>query len=122
MEWERSSDENSFLLRGIELRDAELQLARNTSKDPHPTDLQREYVLKSRQATDRQRRIVASIAIAGIITLATLAIFGFVQASIARNAQATAEANADAAQTAQADAENKENARATAQAQSENGR
>jgi aryl-alcohol dehydrogenase-like predicted oxidoreductase len=32
---------------------AEFQLTTNASKDPHPTDLQREYVLKSRQAADR---------------------------------------------------------------------
>src|SRR5829696_1975339 len=54
LEWERGDQENSFLLRGKELTDAELQLATNTSKEPYPTDLQREYVLNSRQGTDRQ--------------------------------------------------------------------
>src|SRR5215510_4548701 len=57
LEWERSGHENSFLLRGKELQDAEFQLATNTSKEPYPTDLQREYILRSRQSTDRQRRI-----------------------------------------------------------------
>lgn len=54
LEWERSGHENSFLLRGKELQNAELRLATNSSREPRPTDLQREYVLKSRQATDRQ--------------------------------------------------------------------
>ncbi|MCI0552014.1 MAG: toll/interleukin-1 receptor domain-containing protein [Anaerolineae bacterium] len=73
LEWERSNKENSFLLRGKELQDAEFQLDSNTSKEPHPTDLQREYVLKSRHATDRQRRRVMSISVVGTIIIAGLA-------------------------------------------------
>jgi hypothetical protein len=119
LEWERNNHENGFLLHGKELQDAEIQLVANSSKQPHPTDLQREYVLKSRQITDKQRRTTTSVAVAGLIIVAALAMYGLVQAGIARNAQATAEANAAEAQTAQAIAENKENARATAQAQSE---
>ncbi|HLO33844.1 MAG TPA: TIR domain-containing protein [Anaerolineales bacterium] len=119
LEWDRSSRENSFLLRGKELSDAELQLATNTSKEPHPTDLQREYVLRSRQAGDRQRRSITAIAIVGLIALAALAIFAFVQAGLARTAEATAVANASVARTAEANAVNNENARATAQAQAE---
>src|SRR5919109_4626595 len=41
LEWERNHKENSFLLRGKDLQDAELQLAKNSSKKPHPTGLQR---------------------------------------------------------------------------------
>lgn len=59
VEWDKRRD-NSLLLRGKDLQDAELQLATNTSKDPTPTDLQRAYVLESRQAADRQRRMVTS--------------------------------------------------------------
>jgi len=44
LEWERNHKENSFLLRGKDLGDAELQLATNSSKEPVPTDLQHEYV------------------------------------------------------------------------------
>lgn len=105
LEWERSNHENSFLLRGKELQDAELQLATNTSKEPHPTDLQREYVFKSRQASDKQRRITFGIAIAGVIALAALAVYGFIQAGrattnakIAQNQAETAQANAEEAQ------------------------
>ena len=108
LEWERSNHENSFLLRGKELQEAEFQLATNTSKEPYPTDLQREYVLKSRQAADKQRRTTTGIAIAIMIALAGLVIFGFVQASratrqagIALTAQALAEERAKIARAGQ---------------------
>jgi hypothetical protein len=61
LEWKRNNHENSFLLRGKDLQTAEFQLATNSSIEPHPTDLQRDYVFKSHQATDRQRRITTSI-------------------------------------------------------------
>jgi WD40 repeat protein len=83
LEWERNNREGSFLLRGKELREAELQLARNSSKEPHPTDLQREYLILSRQAVDRQRRIITIIAITGAVIMAALAVFGFLQANLA---------------------------------------
>ena len=44
LEWERNNHENSFLLHGKELEDAEVQLARNASREPNATDLQREYI------------------------------------------------------------------------------
>ena len=56
LDWERSNKENGYLLRGQDLEEAEQQISINANKDPRPTDLQHEYVLKSRQATDRQRR------------------------------------------------------------------
>ncbi|MFN8413905.1 MAG: TIR domain-containing protein [Anaerolineales bacterium] len=105
LEWERSQKESSFLLRGKDLQDAESQLAVNTSKEPHPTDLQREYVLKSRQAADRQRRITTGISVAGIIALAALAVFGFVQAGRATISANEAIKQASAARTAEANAE-----------------
>jgi len=92
LEWERNSHERSLLYRGKELENAEIQLATNSSKNPVPTDLQHNFVLISRQVTDRQRRITFSIAIAGVIALAVLAIFGFVQANNATNQAATAQA------------------------------
>ena len=90
LEWERNNKENSFLLRGKDLGDAELQLATNSSKEPVPTDLQREYVFESRKAADRQRRIVTSISITGVIAMAALAVFGFYQANLANNRANTA--------------------------------
>jgi WD40 repeat protein len=83
LEWDRSKREASFLLRDKELSDAELQLASNSSKEPYPTDLQREYVLVSRQAADRERRNRTRITTVISIVLAVLAVFGFVQARLA---------------------------------------
>ncbi len=61
LEWERSNFEPGFLLRGRDLDDAEKQLSINAAKNPFPTELQRSYALKSRQATDRQRRITTIV-------------------------------------------------------------
>ena len=108
LEWKRNNHENGFLLHGKELQDAENQLVANSSKQPYATDLQREYVLKSRQATDRQRRTTTSVAIVGLIIVAALAVFGFVQAGLATERE-------NIAQTAQANAEIEADQRATAQ-------
>ncbi len=109
LEWERSHYENSFFLRGKELQDAERELATNSSKEPRPTDVQREYVLKSRQASDKQRRNVTIIAIAGVIALAALAVFGFVQAGLATANASEANKQALTAQAASTLAINNQN-------------
>jgi len=120
LDWERDHKDKSSLLRGKDLQDVEFQLATNSSKEPHPTDLQREYVFSSRKAADQQRNITVGIAITGIIILAALAVWGWGQAGLAtlnaneseRNAstaqaaKVTAEANLVVANTAQANAEN----------------
>jgi formylglycine-generating enzyme required for sulfatase activity len=69
LEWERAAKENGFLLRGKDLEEAEQQISINATKNPNPTDLQREYVLKSRQATDRQKRVVTGSLIAAITVM-----------------------------------------------------
>jgi WD40 repeat protein len=119
LEWETNKRKNEFLLRGEELRDAELQLATNSEKAPRPTELQREYVLLSRQASDRQRRLARGISVAVIISLGMLAAIAFVQAGIARTAEATAVVNASIAETERANAILEANGRATAQVNAE---
>ena len=52
LEWQRNQSEESFLLRGKDLQDAEAQLLVNREKDPHPTELQDAFVLKSREVED----------------------------------------------------------------------
>ncbi len=84
LEWQRRNKDNSFLLRGQDLQDAESQLAINTSKDPHPTDLHREYILKSRQAADRQRRWTTIISVIAAVIMFALAIYGLNAAKTAR--------------------------------------
>ena len=99
LDWERNNKESGFLLRGADLLDAEQDLATNTSKDPHPTDLQREYVFESRKATDRQRRTTTTIAIGGVVTLAILATVAVVMAFQATQQAEIARAGELAAQT-----------------------
>jgi WD40 repeat protein/LysM repeat protein len=84
LDWERNNKESGFLLRGLDLLDAEQDLAMNTSKEPHPTDLQREYVFSSRKAADKQKRITTGIAIGTVFALAALAAYGFYQAGVAK--------------------------------------
>ncbi len=120
LDWERGDRDKGSLLRGKDLQEAEFQLAANSSKEPHPTDLQREYIFESRKSADRQRTITLSISIAGVIALAALAVWGWGQAGLAtynanesRKNEATAQAastqafsNLQAANTAQVEAEN----------------
>jgi hypothetical protein len=47
-EWERALRDSSFLLRGSELQAAEVWLAGQAGKEPPPTALQTEYVLRAR--------------------------------------------------------------------------
>jgi WD40 repeat protein len=83
LEWEQENKDKSFLLRGKDLHDAETQLAINTSKDPHPTDLHREYILNSRQAADRQRRWFTVMAVVIAIVMFVLGVYGLYQANAA---------------------------------------
>src|SRR6478735_1410792 len=69
LEWTSERRDNSFLLRGSELKAAETWLAATPEHaDPAPTPLQREYVLASRNAAARRQRMlmIASIAVAAV--------------------------------------------------------
>jgi hypothetical protein len=90
LEWERSNRENGFLLRGVDLEEAERQISINANKDPHPTDLQREYVLLSRQGATRQRRITTGILIALVAVM--LGIIGLLVRPYVEEAIAQAQA------------------------------
>jgi len=76
LEWEREHHNRSFLLRGAELTAAESWLARSSPlADPAPTDLQRQYLLTSRQVnTRRQRRIIAASLIITALSIGLLAL------------------------------------------------
>ena len=98
LEWQRADHENSLLLRGRDLQTAEAELSINSSKEPSPTDLQRDYLLKSRQASDRQRRLLLSVSIGAAVVMAGLAVFGFLQAKLATDRANVARAGELAAQ------------------------
>jgi len=87
LEWERGNRDGGFLLRGRDLEDAESQILINAAKNPHPTEIQRDYVLKSRQGSTKQRRITTGILIgliAGMLGVITLLVRPYVEDAIAR--------------------------------------
>lgn len=81
LEWDEAGKDQSFLLRGKDLSVAETQLAINTSKNPYPTDLHREYILASRQAADRQRRWTTGLVVVAAIVMFALAVYGLAEAA-----------------------------------------
>ncbi|MBI5295602.1 MAG: TIR domain-containing protein [Chloroflexi bacterium] len=112
LEWERNHQENSFLLRGRDLRDAEAQLSANVSKDPKPTALQTQYALKSRQSEiRRQRNLLSGVGIALVMSVG-LGILAFINGQ-----NATRNANNFATQVVIA--RDEANFRATEQARAE---
>ena len=52
LEWDRNQREESFLLRGKDLQDAEAQLIVHKEKDPHPTELQNAFAQKSLESEE----------------------------------------------------------------------
>jgi WD40 repeat protein len=75
-EWERKLNDDSFLLRGKDLEEAEQWLSRGSEQEPKPIPLQRDYIASGRRAaTKRQRNqlIAVSIALAITVVLAVIA-------------------------------------------------
>ena len=105
-EWESRSKNNSFLLQGTNLEEAEKWMADASGKENRSVlPLQAEYIRASRKGAERRQRVVligVSLALVVSIALSIVAIF-------ARNAAQVAQLDAEAAQavaeTAQADAE-----------------
>lgn len=79
VEWEAKGKNNSFVLRGDDLRAAEQWLTQaGADKERQPTALQTEYIIASRKAeTRRQRTIRTWVSIAAVISLglAVIALF-----------------------------------------------
>ncbi len=109
LEWEKHSREGGYLLRGHDLQDAEAQHAMNSSKQPEPTDLQREYVFASRKAVERQRRILTIASIVVAIALLGLGIFASIKAVEATRQAVIAQKNAEEALAQKAEAEKQRN-------------
>jgi WD40 repeat protein len=80
IEWESKGKNNSFVLRGEDLRAAEQWLAQvGTNKEPRPTALQTEYILASRKAATRRQRIVSGAASFAVIVSITLTVIALTQ-------------------------------------------
>ena len=80
-DWEGGGRDGSLLLRGSDLRTAEMWLGTQAAKEPPPTALQSEFIVASRSsATRRQRSAFGAVTFALAVT-AGLAVFAFVQRS-----------------------------------------
>ena len=100
LKWEQKKD-NSRLLRGKELREAEQQFFEVSSQeDPQPTKLQREYILASqRNEVHARRQITVGLGF-GLAIMIALSIFAWAQRDNAiseSNAKATALVNEESA-------------------------
>jgi WD40 repeat protein len=100
IEWDGEGRDRSFLLRGAELKAAEEWLAGSPEDaDPAPTQLQREYLLASREASARRQRTLvgASLVVAAIAV--GLLIFALISRSQAVSAKTVAKSRALAYQS-----------------------
>ncbi|HEY3342197.1 MAG TPA: TIR domain-containing protein, partial [Anaerolineae bacterium] len=121
-EWETNHRNDSRLLRGGDIIEAERQVTRNTGKEPHPSQQQREYILISRQAEIRRQRLsFTGVAIALVVTI-ILALIAWQQRSEAvvqsdqrATAEASARTEANQRATAEINAVNESHIRATAE-------
>jgi WD40 repeat protein len=85
LKWEQKKDA-SRLLRGKELREAEQKLAElGNQEDPQATKLQREYILASRRNKERQRRQITIGLSLGLVMMAALSIFAWIQRNEAQH-------------------------------------
>jgi len=110
VEWEKKNKNNSFLLNGVELEDAERWMAEASGKaNRQVLPLQADYVHASRKAADHRQRIV----LAGVSFALVLSIVLSVFAWIARN---DAKASQRVALTSEAIAIQRQYEAATAQA------
>lgn len=97
-DWENDEHENSKLLGGADVTEAEQWLATASNKDPAPAQLHHEFVLESRQRQRTiQRRILTgvSIALAISVVLTILSVFLYREAEISRAAALIAKAEAE---------------------------
>jgi WD40 repeat protein len=100
LEWDSEGRDRSFLLRGAELTAAEGWLAsRPEDADPAPTQLQREYVLASREAAARRQRAMLSGAVVIAVVSVGLLVFALISRGQAVSERVSARAQALAAQS-----------------------
>jgi hypothetical protein len=78
IEWDSNGRNNSFVLRGEDLRSAERWLAEaGAQKERQPTALQTEYIIASRKASARRQRITLGAVTFGLLVATVLATVAF---------------------------------------------
>lgn len=100
-EWEAKGRDNSFLLTGKQIDEAEGWLSQSVSKSPSPTPLQMDYIATSRRVQVRQTRrllsgVIVALVVTTILAIISLLLFGVSEERrvVAESAQATAERRA----------------------------
>jgi CHASE2 domain-containing sensor protein len=81
MEWDEAGRDDSFLVRGKDLKAAEEWLAQSANKEPPPTELQRQYLRASQELPKRKvkRRTVLLTSVAVTALVCTARWFGMTQ-------------------------------------------
>jgi len=78
IEWNANGRNNSFVLRGDDLRSAKRWLAEaGAEKERQPTALQTEYIIASRKAAVRRQRITLGAVTFGFVVAIVLAVLAF---------------------------------------------
>lgn len=81
MEWEREGQDDSFLLRGKDLKAGEEWLLQSANKEPSPTELQRQYLKASQELPKRKVKprtvLLTSMAVTALVCAARW--FGLMQ-------------------------------------------
>lgn len=106
VEWESKNKNNSFLLQGTVLEEAEKWLADASGKENRNVlPLQADFIRSSRKGAERrQRMLLAGVSLALVVSI-VLSIFAVFSRNAAKAAQLDAEAARGVAEAAQADAE-----------------
>lgn len=84
LKWKRTAYDKSLLLFGKELNDVERQFQAVGDREPIPTDLQREYILKSRNFVNYQRRLLFFITSVVVIVLLSFLTFNPIRGAVLR--------------------------------------
>ena len=94
IEWDANGRNNSFVLRGEDLRAAELWLAQaGAQKERQPTALQTEYIIASRKAAARRQRItLGAVTFALVVAIALAVVAFFAEAKAKDQTKKTSEA------------------------------
>jgi hypothetical protein len=81
IEWDGNRRDDSFVLRGSDLRTAEEWQVRAEDKEPKLTRLQNEYILASRKAERRRQRLVRGGITSALVVAIILSLIAFWQRS-----------------------------------------
>lgn len=112
IEWDNKNRDESFVLRGSDLDEAEAWLRESTDKEPAPTPLHTQYIIASRDAAaNRQKKVLVAVSFFSVLMI-VLTVLAFqqwreavAQRNVANEQRMLAERNRLRAEQKQAEAE-----------------